>query len=379
MFELGWWPRTFVFKAFQREDYARAAMHDGVILGHDTGLGKTIAMFIWPLLKCGYHAEDTSCGSHLRPAKPVLLIVPGDGHDQTDDESRKHFKTKAVRLDSQQAFYRLAKPDPLTGRFTLPPNYYLTSYTQLTGNGVVEFPPLDRLHPQRTMSQLGLRDDDAAEWWNNRGKIYARHYERLSVTADSSLKDLEAVFEQICRTSNDVVIDLARESLRILKQLAPTVPSHAICHSSHGGMPSFGWERLNEQQQHFVRSELVITRHREFQAGIGESRVLVNRKIKCVYSPSLADLCQDCFATCVIDEGTKIKGDDTIIGTGVRQINAEYRLVLTATPIKNRFPDLFHLAHYVCGGHEEPTARVSLMPSSTKRPLPKNSWSVNAI
>ena len=110
---------------------------------------------------------------------------------------------------------------------------------------------------------------------------------------------------------------------------------------------------MSAGQQQFVRSELVITRHREFSQGIGESK----GGIKCIYSPSLADLCQDCFAACVIDEGTKIKGDHTIIGTGVRQINAEFRLVLTATPIKNRFPDLFHLAHYVSGGHEEPTAR----------------------
>ena len=32
----------FQFKAFQREDYARAALHDGVVLAHDTGGGKTI-------------------------------------------------------------------------------------------------------------------------------------------------------------------------------------------------------------------------------------------------------------------------------------------------------------------------------------------------
>ena len=62
------------------------------------------------------------------------------------------------------------------------PHYYLTSYTQLTGNGVAPFPPLDRAHPERTMSQLNLKEADAVEWWNNRGKIYQRHYERLKVT-----------------------------------------------------------------------------------------------------------------------------------------------------------------------------------------------------
>jgi hypothetical protein len=35
-----------------------------------------------------------------------------------------------------------------------------------------------------------------------------------------------------------------------------------------------------------------------------------------------------------VDEGTKMKGEETVIGTGVRQITATYKLVLKATPIK---------------------------------------------
>jgi len=326
----------FEFKQFQLDDYARAALHDGVILGHDTGLGKTIAMFIWPLLKCDVLADSRP----LKPAKPVLLVVPGDGHDQTDDESWRHFKTKSVRLDSQTTFYRLAKPDPRTGRFTLKPHYYLTSYTQLTGNGVADFPPLDRANPERTMSLLNLKETDAVEWWQNRGRIYARHYERLKVTPDSTWKEIEASFKAIRRTSDKMVTELAKESLHVLECLTPVVSP-------------LQWGNLNAEQQQFIRSELAITQHKEFSDGIGETR----NGIKCVFSPSLADLCRDCFAACVVDEGTKIKGDDTLIGTGVRSINAAFRLVLTATPIKNRFPDLFHLAHYVAGGHDEPTAR----------------------
>ena len=40
-------------KKFQREDLARAALHDGLILGLFTGLGKTICAYAWPLLKVG--------------------------------------------------------------------------------------------------------------------------------------------------------------------------------------------------------------------------------------------------------------------------------------------------------------------------------------
>jgi hypothetical protein len=171
---------------------------------------------------------------------------------------------------------------------------------------------------------------------------------------------------------------IACKSLSILRELTPSgapgagrkESSLSLAHSDGRGRPkgfslsasggkgrgevaSFNWEMLSESQQHFVRSELTIARYRECRAFIGESR----NGIKCVYSPSLADLCQDAFGACVVDEGTKIKGDHTIVATGVRQISAPFRLVLTATPIKNRFPDVFYLAHYVCGGHEGPTAR----------------------
>ena len=334
----------FEFKGFQLEDYARAALHDGIILGHDTGLGKTIAMFIWPLLKCTHCVRATTpeAVGAIRPAKPVLLVVPGDGHDQTDDESMKHFKTKAVRLDSQAKFRQLARPDPRTGQLMLEPHFYLTSYTQLTGNGVADFPPLDRANPERTLALLNLTETDAVDWWNRRGQLYQSHYERLKVTLDTPLPEIESAFTRIRRVSDQVVVNLAYESLCVLRLLTPD------------GLRS-EWPRWpsHSDQRRFIRAELAITRHREFSAGIGETR----NGFKCVYSPSLADLCQHCFAACVIDEGTKIKGDDTIIGNGVRQINAPYRLVLTATPIKNRFPDLFHLAHYVTGGHAGPTPR----------------------
>ena len=38
-------------KVFQKQDLARAALKDGLILSWDTGLGKTWALYLWPLLK----------------------------------------------------------------------------------------------------------------------------------------------------------------------------------------------------------------------------------------------------------------------------------------------------------------------------------------
>jgi SNF2 family DNA or RNA helicase len=90
-------------------------------------------------------------------------------------------------------------------------------------------------------------------------------------------------------------------------------------------------------------------------------------KVKCVYSPSLADLCQDNFAACAVDEGVKMKGEDTIVGLGVRQIAPAYRLVLTATPIKNRLPDVFRLAWWATGAREEAHARFPHADRSASR------------
>jgi hypothetical protein len=68
-----------------------------------------------------------------------------------------------------------------------------------------------------------------------------------------------------------------------------------------------------------------------------------------------------------VDEGVKMKGEDTIIGTGVRQINARFKLVLTATPIKNRLPDVFRLAWWSTGARAEAHARFPYPDSSAAR------------
>jgi hypothetical protein len=241
----------FSFKQFQREDIARAALHDGVILGIDTGGGKTIAAFTWTALKTGFQFPADA----LRPLQPVLIIAPGDLHQQIIGEGRDHFRAEVTRLDSQRTFLRLARINP-QGGYTLDPGYYLTSYTQLTGNGVQTCP-----EPE---------DDDAPACIGQR-----RHY------------------------------------------------------GGGGDLPEFA--------------------------------------VKCVYSPSLVDLCQDCFAAVAVDEGVRMKGEDTIIGAGVRQLTASYRLVLTATPIKNRLPDVFRLAWWATGGHREAHARFPYPDQSAAR------------
>ena len=59
----------FGFKNFQLEDYARGALHDGLVLGHDTGGGKSLALFTWPALTVGF--QGGQCGSDWRTPSPA--------------------------------------------------------------------------------------------------------------------------------------------------------------------------------------------------------------------------------------------------------------------------------------------------------------------
>src|ERR1035441_7462029 len=162
-------------KLFQKEDLARSALHDGLIFGWDAGLGKTLSMYVWPLLKVGLLRVNGNPARPVCPAEPVLFVASGDLHVQIIAEGIKHFGTSPKLLDSQQTFLNLSSVSP-TGRLTLPPGYYLTTYTQLSRNGVTPFPELDMANPERMLQVLNLSQKDVEEVFNDRAGRYQQHY-----------------------------------------------------------------------------------------------------------------------------------------------------------------------------------------------------------
>jgi hypothetical protein len=88
----------FTFRAYQKEDLPRAAMHDGAIIAWDPGLGKTMAIFALPMLK---------------RAKYALIVAPGNLHEQITDEGREKFGVDVTPIPDQATAYRLMREGKL--------------------------------------------------------------------------------------------------------------------------------------------------------------------------------------------------------------------------------------------------------------------------
>jgi SNF2-related domain/Helicase conserved C-terminal domain len=404
-------------KAFQKHDLARAALKDGLILGWDTGLGKTWAMFLWPLLKVGYEPVSPCLGSdsapeRIRPRAPVLIVAPGDLHQQISTEALTHFGIIVRSLDSQAAFEKLTRvpgtqlthttPD---GRPLVPPGFYLTSYTQLTSNGVEPLPDAYDRDPRALLQWLALRVGEhqvTVEY----GRLDAKHVEQPDSFADVCAfyawrairwQDEHDLFG--LSPTHHTLADLDRALDRELRGLAHWHDENAAdnqrkrLYSAYDILKNLFSQNanpqlieLNRQQQDWVIREFCAAKLAEYGAGIGEvhsypiglppagydpnkpeTDTQPKRHIKCVYSPSLADLCYNAFDCVVIDEGVKMKGEETMVGRGVRSMTPAYRLILTATPVKNRLPDIFRLAWWAVGGKAEATPVWPYRDEATER------------
>jgi hypothetical protein len=299
------------------------------ILGHDTGLGKGLASYIWPVLKVGLLRN----ARRLCPAEPVLMVAAGDLHNQIISEGLLHFGTAPMVID-KDTFLKLSTINPqaiTNNRRLLKPGYYLTTYTDLSSNGITPFP--DR----ETFSAKYIDAKQVAAFYAERGARYPKLYARLEVTPDDSLTTVKSHWFRLCKQANGAMRAELDYAFYTIKEFID--------------YNSGATEDLTR------RCAAILHTASAHNIGTTKHYPKTNLTIKCVYSPSMADLAQETFAAMVCDEAVKIKGEDTIVGIGTRQMNPRYRLAMTATPIKNRLPDIFHLAHWSTGAHHLPSPR----------------------
>src|ERR1043165_2035544 len=404
--------KNMKLKLFQRQDLARAALKDGLILSWDTGLGKTWALYLWPLLKVGLEkvAPDpdrlTGLPERIRPKAPVLIVAPGDLHQQISDEGRSHFGVVTRRLDSQETFMKLTRqpgsvltnmtPD---GRPIVPPGFYITSYTQLTTNGVEKLPDPQDWEPRALLEwfALGIGEHqppvdlskmperpfftNVCHFFAWRAHTWRDAYDLFNLDPGDTLADLDRALQReesaLAGREDEKQAEAQRKRIYVAYEILKN-----LC--SQRRDPRFA--DLNRRQQDFVIREFCAAKVEEYSLGVGESVAYPvgppppgydpakpetdNRpkwRIKCVYSPSLADLAYNAFDCVVIDEGVKMKGEETLVGKGVRSMTPAYRLVLTAPPVKNRLPDIFRLAWWATGGRAEAHAGFPYRDETSER------------
>lgn len=338
-------------KTFQREDIARLSMTSGGILGWDTGLGKTIGGIGYALVAGGFHRV----GDTVQPKQSWLFVVPGDLHDQFIAEGEKLFRTTFTRLETQQDFLDHVTAFSPEGAPLVRPGFYITSYTQLASNGRRPWPKAEDFDTPSLARMLCLGEPAAARHFGERGEHWSRAYSNLECTiemsadevreqAGSKIRALEMERERCHNADAAAGISATIASLRRDKEtlLMLTGPNRNPV-----------WSDLDAKQHEFIHRHLLETSLADYQCGDGQTR----NGITCLYSTTMADLACDTFHGVVIDEGVKMKSPDTLIGQGVCKMRPQHRLILSATPIKNRLPDFFQLGWWACGGHEQATAR----------------------
>ncbi len=377
-------------RQFQKADLARAALTDGLVMGWDTGLGKTFAMFLWPLLKVGYTlgtrtkdqgpmTKDSSplgnCAlglGSLAPKAPVLLIAPGDLHANILSEAATHFRAPVTRLTSQEHLLSLVRREA-DGKPCLPPGFYLASYTEVCSNGIAPFPDIGPGGVRAFMAEWCLPLAFGIDWYARRGHHFSACYEALGGKASMSLPQLEQCARRaIAQVDEGYATVEMKAALRT--KIHTALASVTLLHCD---LPDAAFAHLPLKQQDWCLTQFVTRWLATCRDGLGQTAAeaaasqadadgasipnsefrIPNSEIRCLHSPAMADLAAELFAVVSLDEGVRMKGDSTLIGAGIRKLRPRYRLVLTGTPIKNRLPDVFWLITWATGLQPEGSPR----------------------
>ena len=337
-------------------------------------------------------------------AKRVLLVAPDTLHQQTKDVALKFFGVEIRDLMSQDDFYddeilQAAWIDRLNAtRSTVVVNARIGTHN--VGAAVPRIQAFLDKPCEETWEHVysigvnpdhhkigGITGRAGEEVWGHRTDLatHAQTVNEYPVTLWQCVRAMDPSF-QSGKPGGWLRIPGREEVLRILRLTGMVTETHTTNPAPGDGDPQFwitsytalGMNGADEWEPELVKrngvqtleiSETITRRrwqtegwHEEYSAGIGKE--ICEHGIRCIFTPTLSRLVADLFDCVEVDEGVRLKSTDSYTSTGVRGLNPKTRLVLSATPIKNRLEDIFWLAKWVDGCTEDATARFPYANSS---------------
>ena len=287
-------------RKYQRDDIARAAIHDGLVFGWDKGLGKSLALFLW---------------MQVKGAQRVLIVAPEALHEQLVIEGRDKFGITVQPLRSQAEYYasaelQRANLDIRNGRPCAVTGYWITSYTALGFNGADEWQRLnddEELVVTPKMRLARQRDplwrDESDETGIGETRTYPRAgggthsircvYQPSLSTLVADVFDGVACDEAVRIKSNDSYVSLGVRQLRPRYRLVLTgtpIKNHLIdifwlIHWACGGHtePCARWPygNKNSEKEEFGNTHMFMERNhtREEKAAAAGKRRKIERRI----------------------------------------------------------------------------------------------------
>jgi hypothetical protein len=354
--------KPFAYRNYQREDLARSAIHDGAILAWDPGLGKTMAIFGWPFIK---------------RANLVLIVAPADLHTQIIAEGLAKFRVEVTSIPDQATALDLIRAGKLPAPGATPaaagdaamPRFFVTDYRWLGYNGGDEW-----------AAGEAAGDDDDGEGKvsdiirRRRMAVIAHH---LGMSGSGIILASQAIRRMSGKSCPaHVLLGVPPDAQRSVIKAAYRDIARLTHPDLHPEDPTATarMQRLNAAAEFMLKGDATAIvkglddEVREFaptvaamMAGVGRTRTYTRgdgaHTIRCIWAPTLSTILADCFDCVVADEAVWIKSGVTYVASGVLGLNPKFRLALTGTPIKNRLPDIFFLASWVCGSSKDATAR----------------------
>jgi hypothetical protein len=302
--------RGFRFRAFQLRDVARLLCKGGGVLGWEQGLGKTAGQ--------GAFARALELGGAL-PDGCVLFVMPQDLAQQMAGEMRRFFGRELLfvpHLGTDLDHPRKRKPNEV-------------SALELRERVLARRADLKA---QRRGVHLAPRPPVWAATWFEAIATTGRIEEALPLT---KVKVIEEIVQSAQRERWGYDEDGKYRLLPALEEVRAkrTLYSDELC-------PACGVDREGGWNGTVCKAQLADQKGRRKACGY------VHRKrFRRPAYRGLANL----FEAVLVDEGTKIKGDDSYTSKAVRAIRARYRLLATGTPLKNFVVDLYWLLWWALG------------------------------